>query len=115
MPDDDRCDRNPRRRQSEHLLSFESIEKTLRETNPARAQSCSAGRKHQVLGRKRAILDDPRTGRSGRYQDQRGCMVENLKVRIPEFRAKMIRLSPLSGAMASMWLLAASDIRSSKS
>ena len=89
MSDDDGSHRHPSLREPEGLLARRRVQIALREADPAAAESQGMGHEHQVLGRERAVLDDPWTGCLTGNKDQQRRVVENLKSRVAEHGVKM--------------------------
>ena len=92
MTDDDRRNWHPRRWQAEGVLPLRRVQVALREADPTGPESLTVRREHQVLGRQRAVLDDPRRLRDPRDQDQGRGVIEDLEVRITERRPIPVRL-----------------------
>ncbi len=91
MSDNYRRNRNITLRKVECSFAFGGPKPGLRKSNPACSKTGGAGRKHEVFGSERTILDGPRALHCARDNDESWCMIENIKVRIAQNISKMMR------------------------
>ena len=89
---DNWSDGNPSLGNADSSLPLRSVEIGLRKADPAGPQLFSICGKHQILRRQRAVFRDPWPGASPGYDDESRRMIEYLKLRIFEFRAKDLDL-----------------------
>src|SRR5208337_359521 len=75
MAHDDRGDLHPRRGRADRRLAGGRVQIALREADPAGAKPLGERGEHEILGRKRAILDDPGAfGLGGNHHERLGAI-----------------------------------------